>query len=62
MPSVRKRDGRKINRVSPYSFTSPGYGFLGPGTDIEKLKYLPPLNKLDAAEKKNKKKTQFLIQ
>lgn len=53
MPPVRKKDGQKVNRVTLYSFTVTGHKFLGPGTDLERLKYLPPLNKLDAAAKKH---------
>lgn len=53
MPPTRGRGRSKTARVSPYSFIILGHRFLGPGTDLNKLKYLPPLNKLDAAAKKH---------
>lgn len=51
MPPVRKK--RKVGKVSPFEFTVPGHRFLGPGTDLDKLRYAPPLNQLDKAAKKH---------
>lgn len=45
MPPIRKRKGRT------FAFTVPYHKFLGPGTDLENLKYHLPLNKLDRAAK-----------
>lgn len=49
MPPIRQK--RKVARVSPF--------FLGPGTDLEKLKYTPPLNKLDKAAKQRMARNKY---
>lgn len=40
-------------RRKSIKFTVPYHRFLGPGTDLVKNKYLPPLNKLDWAAKRH---------
>lgn len=47
MPPVRKGRRRKLH------FTVPYHRFLGPGTNLKDLKYLPALNKPDLAAKKH---------
>lgn len=47
MPPIRRIKRR------PVQFTVPYHRFLGPGTDLVKNKYLPPLNKLDWAAKRH---------
>lgn len=53
MPPVRK--GKKKKAVTlysrPRSWTVPGHDFLVLGTDIERLKYAVPRNKLDQVAK-----------
>lgn len=52
MPPVRAVKGvRRARKEKPFSFTAPGHDFLGPGTDLERLKYAVPRSKLDLAAK-----------
>lgn len=50
MPPIRRRANSKRKAIE---FTVPYHRFLGPGTDLVKNKYLPPLNKLDWAAKRH---------
>lgn len=47
-PKQGEQRGKKRKLVE---FTVPGYTFLGPCTNLKKLKYSPALNKLDQAAK-----------
>ncbi|CAE1160501.1 unnamed protein product [Acanthosepion pharaonis] len=45
--------GEKRTKRKLIEFTVPGYTFLGPGTDLKRLKYSPGVNKLDQAAKEH---------